>query len=102
MHCTDDTTYEGSRKRVALAECRYCRTLQLVDGLGVQERAHILTLSALQVSSCSPDASDPNLGFVYMKVNATFLKSSPLLQAGNPGPYHCDLHADQDPSWAEL
>jgi len=33
-----------------------------------------------------------------VKVDATFLQSSPLLQAGNPGPYHCDFHADQDPS----
>jgi len=60
--------------------------------------ACMLTLSALQVGSRSPNPSDPDLGFVDMKINATFLQSSPLLQAGNPGPYHCDLHADQDPS----
>ena len=90
----------GAKKLVVLAECRYCRMQRWLLGW----LAHILTLSALQVSSSSPDPSDPNLRFVNMIVNATFLKSSPLLQAGNPSPYHCDLHADQHPdrSWAEL
>ena len=50
------------------------------------------------MSGGSPNPSNPNLGFVNMKFDATFLQSSPLLQAGNSGPYHSDPHADQDPS----